>query len=271
MVSNLANQFEFQLKDKAMSDLSNFDQFQRNGSKLTKQTKFVLCDEFATNLDTVAQFSSSKSVDGRYSCKYSNRILKRTLSLDNILEISRNIDSINIIALKKCKKSLCRLKEERHNTNDDDEEETNQSNYLQKSRSLPNIYVNSPSFKRMIIDNYINVVRPTHSKPLDLQYYQAHISQHVDNQSDGFVKRRTEELENQAGESCLAKSSSMPSSPNFPKSSIVNKLKDNTKKGCKGHHHLVGKTRATKSFTYHHHTPPNHEKSFNHLSHKKLR
>ena len=179
-----------------MSDLSNFEQYQPNNISKPplprKHFKFEVSEHNNFPFDAMNSFKST-NMNVIYNCKYSNRIFKRTLSLDNILEISKNLESSSIIALKKCKKSLCRLKEEQRA----EREDFSWKNF-RKCQSLPNLYINPFSYKRMISENYINLIRQPLSKPtpLDLQYFQAHISRQVNNHSDGFVKRRTEELEN---------------------------------------------------------------------------
>lgn len=245
LVSNLACQFESKDKE-AMNDLSNLEQYNRNGfSKppiLLRSVKAVnenlLCDldqldgprndiltnELVPDMTLVFKCLSTKS-------EYSSRILKRTLSCDNILNISKNMDSSDV-SLKKCKKSF-------HQFQQSNEHISNRNvsfGQLRRTLSLPNIVLNSANFKRKMIENYTNLlVRQTYLKsaPLDLHYFRTQISNQLTTENDGFVKRRTEQLEQQkpkeSNGSRLNKSRSMPSSPNFNLINVPEKVENNDK------------------------------------------
>lgn len=154
-------------------------------------------------------------------CEYSNRILKRTLSFDNIYDISKSrFDSSDtyISSLKKSKKSfvpkLPLLEHDYHCW-------SRSRAQLCKTLSLPNMYVNW--HWKMQQPKLLSHHQSHFTSPLDLYYYRTHLHKQIESgeDSDGFVKRRTEQLESktshqqQHSSAAVCKSSSLPSSPNF--------------------------------------------------------
>lgn len=187
--------------------------------------------------------------------EYSNRILKRTLSCDHILDICQ-VKSSNLhhsstaatdeFSLKKCKKSFAEQRRQllavpaAASSSDASTTDCHLNKHpapLFRTLSLPNISLNSLSLKKRINLNYSTMMfrqRTTYlrSEPLDLHYIRAQISKQIQAAAEGgdgaagsFVKRRTEELEGKSQQDLhqqptfasvkLNKSKSMPSSPNF--------------------------------------------------------
>lgn len=233
-----------------MNDLSNLEQYQRNSCSTkpplprpVKATFDIGC-ELCAEEKPMSQHSDLTLVFKSLSTRseYSNRIMKRTLSCDHILDLCKNIDSTDV-SLKKCKKSFPR------NADDSTSTHRNNGQPLARTLSLPNITLDLLSFKQKINQNYSTLVlRQTaymKSAPLDLHYIRTQLNKQI-NDSDGFVKRRTEELEKGEKEpsSKLNKSRSMPSSPNFHfLSSAIEKCPSN--KGRPLHHSV-----STKSFDF---------------------
>lgn len=131
-----------------------------------------------------------------------NRILKRALSFDNILDYKYLNSNDN--SLKKCRKSFTNIFNQQFKINDNAS-----SLALHRTTSLPNIPEKLfNTRKRIICLNTFKQTMHLKSSPLDL---------HCMNETEtdgGFVKRRTEELENRH-QSLSIITNSMPSSPNL--------------------------------------------------------
>ncbi|KAI7688090.1 hypothetical protein SSS_08051 [Sarcoptes scabiei] len=214
LVSNLACQFE--PKESAIIDISNFE----NHHKLFKppiHPSSLSKDQLNSILQGRSSLPRSNLIKYSLKDEYSNKILKRTLSYDNLIDLSQcKYLQTNDNSSKKCKQSFPRYPSSYRNLYQNTA--SNCKNELSRACSLPNIDTECKSLAKL----YKNSIKSTTEKkstnhfkssPLDLQFigYQNLMN---DNESDGFVKRRTEELEI-LSQSMNYISTSMPSTPNM--------------------------------------------------------